>query len=380
MSTPALALEEVSLVLGGFALRDISLSVAPGEILVLLGANGAGKSVILETIAGFHRPTQGRILIDGRDVTTAPPERRRVGYVFQNFALFPHLTVAQNVRFALRASRAHVGHSPAQSETRVSDLLEQFGLSAFAARLPQDLSGGEKQRVALARALAMDPAVFLFDEPFSALDSATRDTLRDELTDFMRHAHVPAIYVTHDQSEALALADRIAMVDEGAILQVGPAEEVFAAPINSRAARLVGVENLIDGQVSGVARDRISIRVGRQTFEASTPNPPLVVGQPVVIALRGEDIALASRDDPLRPDSLALFGRVVRLTRQGPMFRVSCDCGFAITAYVTKVRQLELGLEVGSLVAANITLSALRVLFDEAPVHPRPLSGHARRS
>lgn len=380
MSTPALALEEVSLALGGFALRDISLAVAPGEILVLLGANGAGKSVILETIAGFHRPTRGRVLIDGRDVTGVPPESRRIGYVFQNFALFPHLTVAQNVRFALRASRANLAHGRSKGEARVSDLLEQFGLSALAQRHPQDLSGGEKQRVALARALAMDPAVFLFDEPFSALDSATRDTLRDELTDFMRHAHVPAIYVTHDQSEALALADRVAMVDEGAILQVGSAEEVFAAPINSRAARLVGVENLIGGEVSNVTYGRITIRVGRQTLEVSTPNAVPIVDQSVVIAVRGEDIALASMDDSVQPDCLALFGRVVRLTRQGPLFRVSCDCGFAITAYVTKARQLELGLENGSPVAAHLTRSALRVLIDEAPVHPRPLSGHTRRS
>lgn len=365
MNIPALALEEVSLALGRFALRAVSLTVAPGEILVLLGANGAGKSVILETIAGFHRPTRGRILINGEDVTAAPPERRRIGYVFQNFALFPHLTVAQNVRFALDASRARSAGSQPYGEARVAALLAKFGLSGLAARYPQDLSGGEKQRVALARALATDPSAFLFDEPFSALDSATRDTLRDELTDFVREAQVPAIYVTHDQFEAQALADRVAIVDDGRLVQVGLTEEVFAAPLNTRAARLVGVENLVAARVCEVAREAFWLSVAEHTLKLPVGEFSPVLGQSLVMAVRAEEISLMQQGGMAPPDCIALSGRVVRLVAQGPLFRVLCDCGFALTAYVTRARCKELQLAPGVVVDAHWANSALRLLADD---------------
>ncbi|MGH7068042.1 MAG: ABC transporter ATP-binding protein, partial [Acetobacteraceae bacterium] len=216
MKAPAIAVEDLSLQLGAFALNHVRLAVAPGEILALLGPNGAGKSTTLETIAGFHRPREGRILIAGRDVTLLPPERRDVGLVFQNYGLFPHLTVAANVAFSLGAKGAPHARRAAPEIRR---LLARFGIEHLAHRYPHDLSPGEKQRTALARALVREPELFLFDEPFAALDARTREGLRDELGAFLRDAGIPAIFVTHDQADATVLADRVAIMNCGAIAQ-----------------------------------------------------------------------------------------------------------------------------------------------------------------
>ena len=233
MSTDV-ALQALTLTLGAFRLQSLNLTVSRGQILVILGPNGSGKSVTLEIIAGFHRPDSGRVLIGGRDVTALAPEQRNVGYVVQNFGLFPHLTVAQNIAIARRTDRKIIETGKALSVPRDDKgLLAYFDVAHLAHRWPEDLSPGEKQRVALARVLASEPDLFLFDEPFTALDTQTRDQLRGDLLSFLRTLSIPAIFVTHDHADAMMLADQIAVLREGAVVQDGPAADIFGRPVSS---------------------------------------------------------------------------------------------------------------------------------------------------
>lgn len=379
MSAQPLAVEGVSLVLGAFALREVSLAVDPGEILVLLGPNGAGKSVILETIAGFHRPLQGRVKIGERDVTVFPPEARHVGYVFQNFALFPHLTVAQNVRFATEARGTAQVRGPG-GQARIAALLARFGLSRLADRRPADLSGGEKQRVALARALAMDPAVFLFDEPFSALDAVTRDALRDELAGFLREARVPAVYVTHDYAEAMAFADQVAVVDAGTIAQSGPAEDVFGAPRTARIARMLGVDNIVDGEVRALVGGSAIVALGAADLRVPMRDRVVAAGQRISVSVRAEELSLLPAEawqrqqrgrqegegpgQGLPPRDIVLPAKLLRLVNQGALVRVVCDCGFPVVACVTRAQCRQLALAPGAALAVGFPSNALNLLVD----------------
>ncbi len=345
--TAALALDRVSLSLGAFALRDISFAVAPGEIFVVLGPSGAGKSVLLETIAGFYQPDAGTIHIGGRDVTAAPPEARRVGFMFQDYALFPHLTVAQNVQFARRDDPA-----------RTRDLLARLALAHLADRKPANLSGGEKQRVALARALAMDPALFLFDEPLSALDARARDALRDELKTLLRQLGLPAIYVTHDQTEALVLADKMAILRDGALLQIGAPSEIFNAPADEFVANFVGVETVLEGETLAASDGDVRIALGSREIHAVSDH----AARRVLVCIRPEDVALAHA---ARADSSVrnqFDARVVAVAALGPLFKITLDCGFPLIAYVTKQSYLELNLAPGARVIANVKATAIHLI------------------
>ena len=335
MNSDGLRLTGVALRLGAFALADVSLAADRGEVLVLLGPNGAGKSVLLETVAGFHRPLRGRVEIGGRDVTRLVPEARRVAYVLQNFALFPHLSVAQNVAFGAMHGTGNRASRHGARARRVALLIERFGLGAHADRRPAALSGGEKQRVALARALATDPELFLFDEPFSALDALTRDALRDELASFLREAKLPALYVTHDHAEAQALADRIAIVDGGRIVQLGAAAKVFAAPRNARAARLLGVENVLDGIVRAHAAGSV-VEIGAPAalfVPLDTGRAP--IGSKVAVSLRASDLALGPPGIAAMAGEVAFDATVRHVAQQGPLTRLRCDAGVAIVAWAT---------------------------------------------
>jgi iron(III) transport system ATP-binding protein len=207
---------------------DVDLDVNAGEIVALLGASGSGKTTLLNVIAGVSHPDRGRMWIDGREITRVPPQSRRLGYVFQDFALWPHLTVREHVALVAPPGFDQAG------------LLERVGLAALAARKPQALSGGQRQRVALARALAAEPKIVLLDEPYSALDPVLREELRVEIAQFIRDAGVGALHVTHDPDEALSVADRIAVMDGGRIVQFGPAHDVYRHPNSIAAARAFG--------------------------------------------------------------------------------------------------------------------------------------------
>lgn len=225
-------------------LTDVSFSVARGETVCLLGPSGSGKSTLLRIIAGLEEAEKGRVYWEGEDITPTPPHRRRMGMVFQDYALFPHLTVAENVAFGLRMQ----GWSPQEQRARVRAVLELVRLTGFEARRVTDLSGGEQQRVALARALAPRPHVLMLDEPLGALDRALREELLEELRAILRASDVAAIYVTHDQEEAAAIADRILILHDGKIVREGTPFEVWNDPGSLWVAQFLGVGNILFGE------------------------------------------------------------------------------------------------------------------------------------
>ncbi len=257
------------------ALREASLEVARGEWVALLGPSGCGKTTLLRSLAGFERPDAGRVEIDGREMAGpgrwVAPEHRRVGTVFQDYALFPHLDVAGNVGFGLpRGERS----------ARTAELLELVGLPGLGARYPDELSGGQRQRVALARALAPRPEVVLLDEPWNAIDPLMRAAMRDEVARILREADVTALIVTHDREEAFTLADRIAVMRDGEVLQTGRAEELYFQPADRWAAEFVGAANIVSGEV---ARARLALRLDRGARE--------VLVRPELIGLEPDDEA-----------------------------------------------------------------------------------------
>lgn len=231
------------------AVVDLTLTIAQGELLVLLGASGCGKTTTLRLIAGLERPTSGEVWLEGNQVASAnawvPPEARRIGMVFQDYALFPHLTVGQNIGFAISKL------SKKQRHKRIRETLDLVGLPQLAARYPHQLSGGQQQRVALARALAAEPSVVLLDEPFSNLDAARRKHMREEVRRILKEAQATAVFVTHDQEEALRLADRVAVMRGGELLQVGHPAEVYRYPAQPQVAHFLGEVNELPGQADG---------------------------------------------------------------------------------------------------------------------------------
>jgi spermidine/putrescine transport system ATP-binding protein len=227
------------------ALQDVHLAVMRGEFLTLLGPSGCGKTTLLRIIAGFETPTAGRVLLAGRDVTALPPEKRPLNMVFQRYALFPHLTVAENVAFGLRLKRKPA----AEVSERVAEALALVRLEGFEERLPHQVSGGQAQRVALARALVNEPEVLLLDEPLSALDRKIRLQMQDELRQIQAQVGTTFLYVTHDQDEAMAMSTRVVLLNDGVITQVASPQQLYQAPASEFAANFIGDANLLAGQV-----------------------------------------------------------------------------------------------------------------------------------
>ena len=232
------------------ALEDVSVRIEDGEFFTLVGPSGCGKTTTLRLLAGFEEPTNGTIRFDGQSVADVPPERRSIGLVFQSYALFPHMTVAENVAYGLKFADPPEG---ASADERVEELLGLVGLEGFDDRDPTELSGGQKQRVALARALAPGPELLLLDEPMSALDARLRERLRREIKSIQAELDVTTVYVTHDQAEALAVSDRLAVLSAGAIEQVGAPQELYRRPKSRFVADFVGENNVFDGRVLGGA-------------------------------------------------------------------------------------------------------------------------------
>ena len=286
-SQPLLRIEAISKRFGDFAAVDqLSLDVFQGEFFALLGPSGCGKTTLLRLIAGFDHPSSGRILLDGVDLAPVPPHRRPVNMMFQTYALFPHLTVEGNVAFGLKQE----GLPKAEIATRVADMLALVKLETFGLRKPHQLSGGQRQRVALARSLVKRPRVLLLDEPMAALDKKLRGETQFELMDLQRSLGLTFVIVTHDQSEAMTVADRIAVMDRGRLMQVGPPAEIYEQPDSRWVADFIGSVNLLEGRV-GEAGDTIEgtafgrIRVGAKV--AAEPHAT------VWVAVRPEKIRLA---------------------------------------------------------------------------------------
>ena len=273
------------------ALDGIDLAVAQGEILVLLGGSGSGKTTLLRALGGFLRPAGGRIILAGADITAEPPHRRPVNTMFQSYALFPHMDVAANIGFGLRRA----GLARAEIAARVDELLALVRLEGFAHRRVTDLSGGQQQRVALARSLAPRPALLLLDEPFSALDRSLRDATRLELVALLRRFGTTAILVTHDQQEALATADRLAVLERGRIVQAGPPEQLYERPAGRFVAEFLGAANILPARfLAAEAAGAVRLDVAGHPVRAQDPQ---ALGAAVsLIALRPERLRLLPSD------------------------------------------------------------------------------------
>ena len=281
-----------------FAVRNVSLTVRPAELLTLLGPSGCGKTTTLRMIAGFEQPDAGRVFIGDQDVTGLMANRRNIGFVFQNYALFPHLSVFENVAYGLRVQR----QSEADIFRAVGDVLTLVGLQGYERQFPNQLSGGEQQRVALARAIVIRPRVLLFDEPLSNLDAKLRVHMRGELRELQKRLDITAVYVTHDQEEAMAISDRIAVMHEGAIVQEGTAEDLYRCPASAFVAQFIGRTNLLAGQVVSAGTRGIELDVAGQRMRVPDGMARVTVGQIVRLVVRPEVVEV--RPAPPSPSPL----------------------------------------------------------------------------
>jgi iron(III) transport system ATP-binding protein len=276
-----------------YAARDVRLDVAPGEFLTLLGPSGCGKTTTLRMIAGFEHPDAGSIRLGGQDVTSLPANQRNIGFVFQNYALFPHLSVFDNVAYGLQVR----GQPAAVIAKSVGDVLALVGLSGYEHQFSGQLSGGEQQRVALARAIVIRPRVLLFDEPLSNLDAKLRVQMRTEIRDLQRTLAITTIYVTHDQEEAMAVSDRIAVMSQGSVVQEGTAEDLYYRPASEFVATFVGRVNLVPGTVIERSGDTVTVAALGTTLRAGTGNSAVANGAVVKLVMRPEVLELVDVED-----------------------------------------------------------------------------------
>ena len=316
----ALAIQGLTKRYGGFtAVNDVSLRVERGEFLTLLGPSGSGKTTILMCIAGFVAPTAGAILLDAKDITPLPPERRDFGMVFQGYALFPHMSVAENVAFPLRVRKL----SAADREAKVRAALDLVQLQGFADRLPRQLSGGQQQRVALARALVFDPALLLLDEPLSALDKKLRAELQEELKALHRRVGRTFVNVTHDQEEALSLSDRVAILNHGRLVQEGAPAHLYEHPRTRFVADFLGKSNFLQGEVRESVPGGFVIGAGAtRIVQAVAENHRPAHGSRVLLSLRPEKIALMAESD--EADNL-VEGRIAAWSYLGAGFALNVE-------------------------------------------------------
>lgn len=332
---------------GSFTLGPVSLDVPADRVLVVLGPSGAGKTLLLETIAGLRPQHAGQVSLAGTDITSLPPERRRIGLVFQDAALFPHLTVRENVRFGPRAHRAA---SPDGSD----GLLHQLGIEHLADRSPRSLSGGERQRVALARALAIRPGLLLLDEPLSALDQPTREEMRALLQRLLAELEIPAAHVTHDRDEALIIGDDLAVIVGGQLRQTGPAASVASEPADPDIARLLGWSELGHGMA-----DSGTVRIGQLVLRQAAEG----LHGPVHAFYRPEDVELrpTAADAPAGGILTAHVGQIVH-TR--PLARITLDCDPPLAALMLHRDIDRLQLTAGNPAQVNLPPGSLRIFQD----------------
>ena len=318
------------------AVDDVSFRIEPGELVTLLGPSGCGKTTTLRMIAGLESSTSGRILIGDADVTALPATERDVAMVFQSYALFPHMTVGENVAYGLTMS----GLPKEEIADRAAAGLDLVGLSGFEARLPSELSGGQQQRVAVARALVLEPQVLLFDEPLSNLDARLRRRVRDEIRDIQQKLGLTVVYVTHDQEEALAVSDRIIVMNRAVIAQIGTPRQLYDAPENLFVADFIGEANLVPCEVTSVSGDRASIRVG--TAEIALAAHGAAAG-PAKLAIRPGRVRFAAH-----PSEKTMAGVIAKAVYVGRHieYSVDTDTGSMFISHDATDEALAVGREV----------------------------------
>ena len=361
-SFETLELENVARSFGGQnALRDLNLSIRSGEFIALLGPSGCGKSTALNCLAGLLPLTGGRILMDGKQIDQLPPEKRGFGMVFQNYALFPHLSVEKNIAFGLEMRNV----PKAEIKKRVAEAIELVQLGPHASKLPGQMSGGQQQRVASARAVVLRPPLVLMDEPLSNLDAKLRLEMRTEIRRLHQSLGLTTLYVTHDQEEALSLADRLVVLRLGEVQQVGTPKELHEQPVNWHVADFMGYRNLLEGVVERIQGNAVTVSVLGTTLTGSAKDQ-LSAGDAVKVGLRPEDFDIAPEGTV--PDNLASINATVEVVEyQGREFAVEARAGDGQALHVRTARHVEPGQRV------TLTASHDRVL-----VFPAELGGASR--
>lgn len=334
---------------GATVQADLCRPATGYSITVLFGPSGCGKTTTLRCLAGLERPQLGVIRFaketwfDAQHKTFRTPQQRDIGYLFQDYALFPHLTVQQNIEFGLMG----LGFAPRKQ--KVAEMLDRFGLAGLEGRHPRQLSGGQQQRAALARVLARRPRLLLLDEPLSALDASLREELRGELRRLLADFNIPVVLVTHDRTEAIALADEVVVMDHGTVRQRGPIHEVFTRPLDLSVARIVGVETVLPGHIMSVHEGLATVDVHGARLLAVAPDH---ASHDVYVCIRAEDVVLQKGLGDHTSVRNRLVARIERLSFEGALVRVSLHCGFPLSALVTRPAREELALEVGD----NVTI------------------------
>jgi len=356
-----LQIENVSLELGDFKLRSLSLYIENPEYWVIIGPSGAGKTILLEMIAGIYKPAMGRILLERDDITHFQPKDRHIAMVYQDMMIFPHMTVRENILFSVRIRKTY----NQDIEPKISELVSILGISHLMERNPETLSGGEAQRVALARALIQKPRLLLLDEPLSALDSMTRERLRDEIRKIHKYLRIPIIHITHHFEDVYALAEKVAIMQDGRIIQTGRPEDVFAHPCTPYVAQICGTENIFRGEATrdgtGSVLNLGDLRI-RITAQYSGP---------VVAVIRSEDIIISV--EPFKSSARhTLPASIIDLIPSGPFIRVALDTGIRMIAMVTRTSSEELSLIPGCQVFVTFKESALHVIPTGEAGHGEP--------
>ncbi|MEZ5756420.1 MAG: ABC transporter ATP-binding protein [Paracoccaceae bacterium] len=295
--------------------KDLNLSIAKGEFLTMLGPSGSGKTTCLMMLAGFETATNGEILLDGRPINQVPPHKRGIGMVFQNYALFPHMTVGENLSFPLEVR----GMGKSEREAKIMRALDMVQMGKFANRRPAQLSGGQQQRIALARALVFDPKLVLMDEPLGALDKQLREHMQFEIKHLHESLGITVVYVTHDQGEALTMSDRIAVFNDGRIQQLAPPSDLYERPDNSFVAQFIGENNRLEGTVEEIKDGRALVRLNTGELIDATPVNVQAVGQKTLVSIRPERVEF--KPDLLPPDAHMIEAEVIEVIYMGDLFR-----------------------------------------------------------
>jgi ABC-type Fe3+/spermidine/putrescine transport system ATPase subunit len=358
-----IALDHVSLFLGTTGLRDISLAFQPGTWTFVIGPSGAGKTLLLETLAGLHAPDSGRVLLGDRDAAGISPESRGVALVYQDSSLFPHMTVTENILFGLEQRNL-----PAADRHKQADaLIGQFRLGPLKDRYPATLSGGERQRVAIARALAVQPSVLLLDEPFGALDPLTRQEHILMMQQIRQERRLTVVQVSHSRDEAFALADQVAVLIEGKLVQSGTCDEVFFNPATTGVARFSGIENILPGKIVRSNNGMIAVEVcGLVVREVRG----LLPGTSATICIRGTDVSICrAPESPPAPGRIRLNGVISAITPLEHTLRVVVSGPFPIIAMLAR-DEVARSLAVGQAVLLEIDAAAVRVIPSEEEPEP----------
>ena len=347
-----IALRDVRVDLGAFVLQDVNLNVEPGQYFILLGPTGAGKTVLLEAIAGLYPLVEGTVAIEGRDVTGVPPEKRGISIVYQDQMLFPHMSVEKNIAFGL-ASRNR--YPKGELKDRVEAIAEVMRVSHLLQRKPETLSGGERQKVALARALVTEPSVLLLDEPLSALDPHGREIMQHELAEMHRRLKVTIVHVTHDFEEAVALGDQVAVLNEGHIAQVGTPQDVLRRPASSFVADFALSRNVFSGYAEAVDNGYASVGIGDLSLMVATDTRG-----PVHVTVRPEDILLSL--EPMHSTARNSFeGTITEIAERGSILYVTVDVPPEFVCLITRQAREELCLGKGVRVWLYFKATAVHV-------------------